>query len=777
MQSNYTFMTTFNTSLKGFLPSALSGYMALASSILSIILTVVLVALVHSQATGHVKENIGNGLGELAQQTADKLDRGMYERYREVGLIAKRLAELDPVREADRRRHMLDDAVQTYGYYSWLGFAGLDGTVHAAARGLLEGANVAQRPWFSNALKGIHIGDVHEAVKLAKLLPSEDGQPLRFVDVAFPVAGAAGKPVGVLGAHMSWQWARDVERSVILPIQASRQVEALIVSRDGTVLLGPSALLGDKIDLPSFDQARNNKGVGYHLETWPDGKDYLVGYSQTRGYADYPGLGWVVLLRQEADNAYAPVRKLSQYALWTGVSLAVLFSLAGGLVANWITQPIKQLQQDADRIRHGQAATITPTGRSYDEVQSLSGALNTLLDDLLRRSRQLESLNQTLEQRVDERTRELAGALATVQQTAQRIQTIVESAQDAFIGMDRSGVVTDWNSQAELMLGWTREEAVGRSLGALALPRRFQAGFERALQEHRSTGVARDLSGRIERVVVDRHGNELPVELSIGSAGQGERGFFSLFVRDISQRKRVDEMKNELVATVSHELRTPLTSMRDSLSLLQSGAAGELDDEAQELVGIAHRHCERLVRLVSDMLDVEKVASGKVAVQPRPERFLPVVQDALAAIRVQAADAGVALAPGWRAELDSLVVEVDRDRITQVLLNLLSNAVKFAPRGSSIDVGVELGADGQGVRVSVADRGPGVPLEFRDRIFQRFAQADPGANQKTSTGLGLAISRQIVIEHGGQLGFEDRVEGGAVFHVDLPLTQATHLVA
>ncbi len=764
-------MPTLQSSFRSLLPSGLSGYMALASSILSIILTIVLVALVHRQATEHFKQNIGSSLAELAEQTADKLDRGMFERYREVRLVARRLSEIDPVREADRRRRMLDDAAQTYGYYSWLGFASRDGNVHAAARGLLEGANVAQRPWFANALKGIHIGDVHEAVKLAKLLPSSDGQPLRFVDVAFPVTGDGGAPAGVLGAHLSWEWARDVERSVIRPIQATRQVEALIASRDGTVLLGPPDLLGDKLELQSVDRARNKEGVGYQLETWPDGKDYLVGYSQTRGYADYPGLGWVVLLRQDAENAYAPVRNLSQYALWTGVSLALLFSLAGGLVANWITQPIKQLQHDADRIRQGEAAAITPAPRSYDEVQSLSGALNTLLNDLLRRSRQLESLNETLEQRVDERTRELAGALATVQQAAQRIQTIVESAHDAFIGIDRSGVVTDWNSQAELLLGWTREEAVGRSLGALVLPRRFQAGFERALQEYRGTGVARDLSGRIERIVVDRHGNELPVEVSIGSAGQGERGFFSLFMRDIAQRKRVDQMKNELVATVSHELRTPLTSMRASLSLLQSGAAGHLDGEAQELVGIAHRHCERLVRMVNDMLDIEKVASGKVAVQPRPERLLSVVLDALAAIRTQAADAGVGLAPSWAPELSELVVELDRDRITQVLLNLLSNAVKFAPRGSSVEVAISDG--GEEVRVSVADRGAGVPPAFRERIFQRFAQADPAADQKTSSGLGLAISRAIVVEHGGQLGFEDRPGGGTVFHMVLPLTQPT----
>jgi len=272
--------------------------------------------------------------------------------------------------------------------------------------------------------------------------------------------------------------------------------------------------------------------------------------------------------------------------------------------------------------------------------------------------------------------------------------------------------------------------------------------------------------------VLHRDGSELSVELSAGLAGELERGFFSIFMRDVSSRKRIDRMKNELVATVSHELRTPLTSMRASLSLLNSGAAGGLDEEARELVDIAYRHCERLVRLVNDMLDIEKLASGRLAIQPRPVLLLPVVRDALAAIRVQASEAGVTLAPHWDPALETLVVELDSDRITQVLLNLLSNAVKFAPRDSAVEVLVSDGAPR--ARISVADRGPGIAPAFRDRIFQRFAQADAQAGQESSSGLGLAISRQIVVEHGGQLSFEDREGGGTVFHVELPLVQAVH---
>lgn len=751
-------------------PRGLAGYMALATSILCGVLTIILVALVQNQARDHVRESIGFGLGELAQQAADKLDRGMYERYREVNLLARRIADLGPGATLESQRRMLDDAHRSYGYYSWMGIATVDGTVRVAARGLLEGVNLASRPWFRNALTGNHIGDVHEAVLLAKLLPPVDGEPQRFVDVAFPIAGPDGQPRAVLGTHLSWQWAQDVERSVIAPIQSGRQVDALIVDARGLVLLGPPGLQGTTIETASLRRARTEHGIGYALERWADGKEYLVGFRQTDGYADYPGLGWTVLLRQEAGNAYAPVQRLGQYALWTGVGLALLFSLAGVLVANWITHPIKKLQQYADRIRLGSAAALVPEARSYGEVRSLASALNTLLADLVRRGRELEELNRTLEQRVTQRTHELASALATVQQNAQHINTIIETAHDAFIGMDLDGIVTDWNTQAERMFGWRRHEAIGRPLADLVLPARYHESLRRAVVEFRTTGHTNALNRRVERIVRTRQGDEFAIEMTAGIAGIGERSFFSIFLHDISLRKRVDQMKNELVATVSHELRTPLTSMRASLSLLKSGAAGPIDGEVEELVEIAHRHCERLVRLVSDMLDVEKIESGRLSAPPKPQPLTPIVDDAVAAMRVQARDAGVELHASCAPGLDALPAEVDRDRITQVLMNLLSNALKYSPPQGAVEL--MLARTGRGVRITVADRGPGIPAAFRERIFQRFAQAELGADRKTSSGLGLAISRQIVIEHGGELWFEDRQGGGTSFHVDLPLAAA-----
>ena len=761
-------MQTARTLPRILLPRGLAGYMALAMSVLCAILTIVLVTLVQNQARKDVGESIGHSLGELAEQASDKLDRGMYERYREVNLLARRMADLGPHATLESRRRMLDDAFRSYGYYSWLGFAGLDGKVQVSARGLLEGANVAARPWFTNALKGVFIGDVHEAKLLAKLLPSKDGQPQRFVDVAFPVEGPSGQPFGVLGAHLSWQWARDVERSVIQPLQDGRAVDALIVDTQGLVLLGPPGLQGETIDTRSLQLARSKRGIGYVLEKWKDDKEYLVGYSQTDGYSDFPGIGWTVLLRQEAGNAYQPVTQLRTYALWTGVVLAVLFSLVGALIANWITHPIKSLQQYADQIGSGQVSPMVPDERAYDEVRSLASALNKLLGDLLRRGREMEELNRTLEQRVSERTHELASALATVQQNAQHINTIIETAHDAFIGMDLDGMITDWNTQAERMFGWRRHEAIGRPLADLVVPQRYHDSLRRAIREFHATGHTRALNRRLERTVVKRDGEELAIEMTAGIAGIGERTFFSIFLHDVSLRKRVEQMKNELVATVSHELRTPLTSMRASLSLLKNGSAGPIEGEVQELVDIAHRHCERLVRLVGDMLDVEKVESGRLSSHPKSQFLMPIVSDAVCAMRGQAQDAQVALYASCTPQLEGRHAEVDHDRITQVLMNLISNAIKFSPPQSNVEVSVSAPAGRPGLRITVADRGPGIPAAFRDRIFQRFSQADADSDRKTSSGLGLAISRQIVVEHGGELWFEDRTGGGTCFHVDLP---------
>ncbi|MFN3791032.1 ATP-binding protein [Massilia sp.] len=744
----------------------LGAWLALAFSLLTVILTLLLVQVVEQSSNEQVKDSIGHGLGELARQTADKLDRGMAERYREVMLMAGRRDLRDPKLALSERRQILSDMRETYGYYDWIGLTGLDGRVIVEARGLLEGVDVSQRPWFRNALEGVYVGDVHEAVKLAKLLPSENGEPRRFVDVAFPFSDLAGKTAGVLGVHLSWQWARDVERSIIAPVQSRGRVQALIVSQQGVVLLGPKELQGRKIATESLKLAQQ-KRTGYLVEEWPDGLSYLVGYGATIGRGIYPGLGWTVLVRQDVEDAYAPVRRLREQALWSGAALAVLFSLAGVLVARRITRPLGALAESAERLGRGEAVQLPPNANDYFEVQALSGTLNGLVGDLVRKQAELRDLNATLEQRVEERTRELERALASVQANEQRINAIVEAAQDAYIAVDQRGIILDWNGAAERMFGWGRNEAVGWPLSELVLPERYRANLGQALHAFRQTGRLAMLEQRLERTVIDRQGREFTIEMTAALAGRGEEAFFSVFLHDISERKRVEQMKNEFISTVSHELRTPLTSIQASLAMLADGMAGELPPDALRLTTIASQSSERLVRMVNDLLDIQKIEAGQMHFEARAQPLLPVAERALAAMEGHARKAGVLLRHDWDAGAAGIAASIDADRMEQVLTNLLSNAIKFTPAGKTVTLG--LARTPGKARLLVLDEGPGIAPEFQQRVFQRFAQAD-GADSRTrgGTGLGLAISKAIIEEHGGTIGFTTAPGRGTRFVVELP---------
>jgi PAS domain S-box-containing protein len=747
------------------LPRRLGAWLALAFILLTIVLSVLLVTVIEDRNTEQVKSSIGHSLAELALQTSDKLERGMYERYREARLMAQRRG-LRPETPLARRRETLTQLQDSYGYYSWIGVAGLDGKVQVAGKGLLEGVDVSKRPWFHAALRGVHAGDVHEAVLLAKLLPQQD-DPWRFVDVAFPVPDDAGRAQGVLGVHLSWQWARDVERSVIAPIAARRQVEALIVDAAGLVLLGPPGWQGRKVPPAALEAARAQKEGGYLVEQWPDGVSYLVGFARGHGYADYPGLGWTVLVRQNVDDAYAPVRRLSEYGLTAGILLAGLCSVAGVLVARRITRPLDELARSARGIREGEPVTISPGRGGYEEVEALSGTLNALVADLVRRRGELEHLNATLELRVEQRTRELEQALATLRASQQRIVNIIETAQDAFISVDLDGRITDWNSAAQAMLGWSRQEAVGRLLADLAIPERQRAGALRALHHFRETGQLALLGHRVERNLVRRDGVEITAEMTVGLVGTGEGVFFSVFLHDVSERKEVERLKNEFVSTVSHELRTPLTAISASLSLLKDGMAGELPEDAQGLVGVACASSERLVRLIGDVLDIQKMEAGQMDYRFEAQPVAPVAEGAVASMGSFASQAGVKLAFEAPDEARDVRAEIDRDRITQVLTNLLSNAIKFSAPGGEVLTRLE--RHGGTLQIAVTDHGAGIPEAFRERIFQRFAQADSAdSRRKGGTGLGLSICKTIVEEHGGRIRFES-VEGeGTSFFVELP---------
>ncbi len=234
---------------------------------------------------------------------------------------------------------------------------------------------------------------------------------------------------------------------------------------------------------------------------------------------------------------------------------------------------------------------------------------------------------------------------------------------------------------------------------------------------------------------------------------------------DIEQLKELERLKADFVSTVSHELRTPLTSMRGALGLLLSGAGGELSPKGRELLRIALTNTDRLIRLINDILDVEKIDAGHVEIRRDRLRLRPILEFTIAGLEGLARDADVHLTLGTVPEVELFG---DADRLTQVFTNLISNAVKFSPKGAAVELTAELLEST--VCISVRDHGPGIPPEFASRIFGRFQQAQSAESRRGGgTGLGLSISKSITEMHAGRIGFRGAEGGGTEFYVELPV--------
>ncbi len=237
---------------------------------------------------------------------------------------------------------------------------------------------------------------------------------------------------------------------------------------------------------------------------------------------------------------------------------------------------------------------------------------------------------------------------------------------------------------------------------------------------------------------------------------------------DITERKEIDRMKSEFVSTVSHELRTPLTSIKGSLGLIRSGVIGELPGKLGSMIDIAYNNSDRLIRLINDILDIEKIEAGKMDFQMSSLNFGQLLEQAVEANKGYGEEHGVSFV--LSSNLPEAMVEGNHDRLMQVLSNLMSNAAKFSHEGGDIEISISQRESC--FRVSVADHGTGIPEEFRNKIFGKFSQADSSdTRKKGGTGLGLNITKVIVEQHGGSIGFETETGKGTTFFFDIPKLQ------
>jgi PAS domain S-box-containing protein len=328
---------------------------------------------------------------------------------------------------------------------------------------------------------------------------------------------------------------------------------------------------------------------------------------------------------------------------------------------------------------------------------------------------------------------------------------------DAPIGIalgSPEGEIAHVNSALCQMLGYTEQEVIGHDFREFSFPEDLEA--EELLIEQI---LHREISSyQIEKRFIKKNGDLFWSNLTCGSIldHNGNIIYGLEMVEDITERKHIERMKEEFISVVSHELRTPLTSLRGALGLMTSGRLGTLTKNGERLLNLAVADTERLVRLVNDILDVERLKSGKLALKLQAIPVTNLMQQGADIVQPLAENAGITL----RVVPLTATVWADSDRIIQTLTNLLSNAIKFSPNGSTVSVSAK--ADGDRILFQVTDQGRGIPAEQLDSIFERFSQVDASDSRTYGgTGLGLAICRSIVQQHGGCIWVESTLQAGS----------------
>jgi len=341
---------------------------------------------------------------------------------------------------------------------------------------------------------------------------------------------------------------------------------------------------------------------------------------------------------------------------------------------------------------------------------------------------------------------------------------ILNGIKEGVIALNEEYTIESCNQETGNIFGYPVSEIKGKSI-SLLIPQLIMTNNKLAIKKDNHRVILPNATD-FELIGLKKSGKNFPLEVSINKILFEKKLKFLFVVRDITERKKIEQMKNEFISTVSHELRTPLTSMQGSLELILSKAFGELPKQIHNLTNITYKNSIRLTHLINDLLDIEKIEIGKMQFNMEFINLVQVIKEAIEANKAFAEKFNVKFI--FNYDKKNIKVNVDKYRLIQVITNLLSNAAKFSPPDDIVTISMS-NINNNMVRIAVSDNGPGIPEEFISRIFQKFSQADSSdTRQKGGTGLGLSISKAIIEKMNGNIGFTTELNRGSTFYFDLP---------
>lgn len=396
------------------------------------------------------------------------------------------------------------------------------------------------------------------------------------------------------------------------------------------------------------------------------------------------------------------------------VALSLLITL---FVTRILTRPLKLMTEEVSS--SGRRKRLSLPTDLRDEIGELARAFKKKSDDLL--------FNE------------------------EKTHAIINNISDGIITVDHRGKIDSCSEACTKIFGYTEKRLLGKKLQLLIKSDKEITDF---------------LNKRLELTGLRKDGSEFPLEISVNKIKLNDTALFCCVLRDLSEKKEIENMKDEFISTVNHEIRTPLTSIQGSLGLLRIRMKKIIDEKNKTLLDISYRNCERLALLVNDILDIEKISAGKMEYSFEEVEICELVKSVVERNEGYAQKYNVNFITAKKTK--DFYVKIDVNRFGQALTNLVSNAAKFSHEGGKVFIEIKAHKKNK-VLISVTDQGDGIPVSFYDKIFQRFSQVDSSSiRKKGGTGLGLSITKSIIEGLNGEVGFDSKEGVGTTFYMILP---------